>query len=235
MTGVEGDALKNVQEALTLPYGLVRDGKVDRLWLERFARQAGEKTRLALEPYGYYNAHVSSKVEEHKGNYRLLVAVTPGEPVRLTRVDLELRGPGAAEEPLRRLAASFPLVKGGVLLQPEYERAKGALKARAVEFGYLDADFSRHEIRIAQGALTARIALTLNTGGRFYFSQVQIEGAPDYPEQYLRRFLAFKPGEVFSYAKLAKRSSISPTPSASSRWWSPRNESWPRIHRCRCW
>ncbi len=204
VTGVEGDAEKNVKEALTLPYGLVRDGKVDRLWLERFALKAPEQTRLALEPYGYYNARVSSRIEGSDGNYRLLVAVVPGEPVRLTRVELLLEGPGAGEAALRRLAASFPLARGGVLLQPEYERAKSALKSQAVELGYLDADFSRHEIRIASGAVAASIGLTLKTGERYLFDEARIEGAPDFPPAYLRRFLAFKKGEPFSYAKLGE-------------------------------
>lgn len=205
VTGVEGAAQKNVREALALPNGLVRDGKVDRLWLERFARQAGEMTRLALQPYGYYHAQVSARIEQQESErYRLLVAVVPGEPVRLTAVDVELQGPGAGESQLRRLAAGFPLVKGRVLLQPQYEGAKSALKARAVELGYLDADFSRHEIRIAGGALSATVGLTLKTGERYYFDEPRIEGAPDFPQPYLRRFLVFKKGEVFSYAKLGE-------------------------------
>ncbi|HBG08186.1 MAG: hypothetical protein A2075_18320 [Geobacteraceae bacterium GWC2_58_44] len=205
VTGVEGDPLKNVREALALPYGLVRDGKVDRLWLDRFAKQATDKARLALQPYGYYNAQVSATVQEPKpGAYRLLVAITPGEPVRVSEVAVELTGAGAGESQLRRLAAAFPLGRGEVLLQPEYERAKGGLKSRAVTLGYLDADFSRHEIRIARGATSAGIGLTLETGPRYLFDEVRIEGAADYPEPYLKRFLAFKKGDVFSYAKLGE-------------------------------
>ncbi|HEY5512517.1 MAG TPA: POTRA domain-containing protein, partial [Geomonas sp.] len=64
VTGVEGGAEKNVREALALPPGIVRDGKVDRLWLERFAQHAGDKARLALEPYGYYRALVAVSVGE---------------------------------------------------------------------------------------------------------------------------------------------------------------------------
>jgi translocation and assembly module TamA len=205
VTGVEGAPLENVQKALALPYGMVRDGKVDRLWLERFANQAGEKGRLALEPFGYYHAEVSAAVQErNKGEYRLKVSVIPGKPVRVIEVELQLQGAGAGEQQLRRLAASFPLKKGDVLLQPEYERAKSDLKARAVTLGYLDAAFPRHEIRIAQGAEAARIALTLDTGARYFFDDVTIEGAPDYPQPYLKRFVAFKKGEVFSYAQLGE-------------------------------
>src|SRR6266545_2172838 len=83
--GVEGDVLANVQEALSLPPGLVRDGKVDRLWLERFAQQAEGKIRAAVEPFGYYNARVEVKLETvREGEYILRVRVEPGEPVRVT-------------------------------------------------------------------------------------------------------------------------------------------------------
>src|SRR5450631_994356 len=59
VTGIVGDTLKNVRESLVLPAGLVREGTVDRLWLERFAKQAEDKTRTALEPFGYYHALVT--------------------------------------------------------------------------------------------------------------------------------------------------------------------------------
>ena len=205
VTGVEGDPLKNVRDALALPYGLVREGKVDRLWLDRFAKQAGEKARVALQPFGYYNAQVSATVHELKPDaYRLLVAVIPGQPVRVAQVEVELQGAGSDESELRELKRSFPVKRGEVLLQPEYERAKGGLKSRAVTLGYLDADFSRHQIRIAPGATSARVLLTLQTGPRYYFDGVRIEGAPDYPQEYLRRFLAFREGEAFSHAKLGE-------------------------------
>ena len=223
VTGVEGEVRKNVAGALTLPYGLVRDGRVDRLWLDRFALQAVQRARLALEPYGYYQAQVTVKVEgPTRGDYRLLVVVTPGEPVRVTGIELALKGAGAGEEALKRVLASFPLPKGGVLLQPAYERWKGALKASAVELGYLDADFERHEIRIAglspppaasgeaptataaPSRMGAHISVILTTGERYYFDDARIEGAPDFPVDYLKRFLAFKKGEVFSYAKMGE-------------------------------
>ncbi|MGQ9647553.1 MAG: POTRA domain-containing protein, partial [Thermodesulfobacteriota bacterium] len=62
--GVEGEELKNVQATLALPPGLVSDGKVDRLWLERFQRQIPEKVSLALEPFGYYESGVTVSLEE---------------------------------------------------------------------------------------------------------------------------------------------------------------------------
>ncbi len=204
VSGVEDDVLKNVQESLVLPAGLVREGKVDRLWLERFARQADGKTRTALEPFGYYNAQVTITVEAVGETYRLLVKVIAGEPVRLSEVKVSLAGPGSTERRLSRRVAAFPLKKGDVLLHQNYEEAKAGLKSRAQELGYLDADFTRHEIRIEKTATTATIELFMETGEKYYFGATRIEGAPDYPDSFLRRHLAYKSGEVFSYPQLGE-------------------------------
>jgi translocation and assembly module TamA len=205
LEGIEGDVLKNVREAIVLPHGLVREGKVDRLWLERFGLQAEETVRTAMEPFGYYSARVIVTIEEgSSGEVRLRVRVEPGEPVRVTEVALALHGPGAEEASMKELAAAFPLARGDVLLQQKYEEAKRALLSRAQELGYLDADFSVHEIRIAKPTATARIRLEMETGRRYFFAGTRIEGAPGYPEAFLRRYLTFKPGESFSYARLGE-------------------------------
>ena len=203
--GLEGDALKNVQAGLALPPGMVQEGRVSPLWLKLFEQQIPEKVRQALEPFGYYNPriHVSPEASQ-EGRFRLRVHVEPGEPVRVTSAKIELRGLGSKEQKLKDLVETFPLRVGDILRQDKYEEAKGALKARALEFGYLDADFSVHEIRVSQGEGKASIELALETGSQYYFGEVTFAGAPNYPEPFLRRYLAFHAGEVFSYSKIAQ-------------------------------
>ena len=203
--GVEGDALANVKGALAFPPGLVADDKVDRLWLERFAESAEGKALEALEPYGYYNARVKSVLESlEDGRYRLRVVIEPGEPVLLTAVNVGVEGAGSGEESLGKMAAGFPLKKGDILLQQRYEDGKGALLAKAQALGYLDANFTRHEIRIDRGRRGAVIDLILETGGQYRFDGTRIEGAPDYPERFLRRHLSYKSGDLFSYDRLGE-------------------------------
>ena len=203
--GIEGDAADNVFQALVLPYGLVREGQVDKLWLDRFVRQADEKVKTALEPYGYYNAQIKINIEKPETDrYRLRVNVAPGEPVRVRDILVSLEGAGKNEEQLLQLVEDFPLHKGDVLLQQDYEKAKSTLLFKSVELGYLDADFPVHQIRILQAAASATVDLTLDTGELYRFNGVRLEGAPDYPAEFLRRYLVFKPGEVFSYAKLGE-------------------------------
>lgn len=205
VVGLEGDALKNVKAALALPPGLVRDDKVDLLWLERFAGQAEQNTRKALEPFGYYRAQVRVYTETlEEGNYLLRVEVNPGEAVRISDVKVTVRGPGSGEAILKKMAESFPIKQGDVLLHQLYERAKGALQARAVEMGYRNARFAVHEIRIDESLSASRIELVLETGGLHRFGEVTIRGAPDYPNAFLQRYVPFETGDIFSPAKLAE-------------------------------
>ena len=203
--GVEGAALKNVREALALPAGLVREGKVDRLWLEHIELQAAAKVLTALEPFGFYDARVIASIEAvAEGRYRLRIMVEPGVPVRVRVVEVALRGPGGEEDALKKLVASFPLHKGDILQQQVYEEAKGGLLSQAQGLGYLDAAFAVHRIRITKEQSSADIELILDTGGRYRFGDVRIEGAAGYPDRFLRRYLAFRSGDTFSPAKLSE-------------------------------
>lgn len=204
VSGIEGDAQKNVQKALTLPPGLLGEGLVDKLWLERYAKEAENNGRSALEPFGYYNAQVTVIIEPAGKRYRMLVAVLPGEQAHLTEVKTSLTGPGSGEKRLQRLVAAFPLRKGDVLLHQRYEEAKGSLITRAFDLGYLDAKFTKHEIRVSRSGTTATIELDLESGEKYYFGATDIQGVAEYPDSFLRRHLTYNDGEQFSYPALGE-------------------------------
>ncbi len=175
--GLHGDMLENVEAALTVPEALVRDGQVDRRWLSRFRQQIPENVRRAMMPFGYFEPSIQTELKTPaEDEYHLIVQIEKGPPVRVAESHVALTGAGAEQSLLRELIAAFPLQKGNILRQNLYEQAKGALKARALDLGYLNADFAAHEIRVNREAGTADIDLVLDTGPRFHFGQVSIEG-----------------------------------------------------------
>ncbi len=201
--GIEGEELKNVEAALALPLGIVKDGTVNEKWLERFKLQIPRKTMEALEPFGYYGPAVTVSSSLKDGDvHEVHVLIEPGEPVRVTSVSIKIEGPGENEEKLAGLAAAFPIHEGEALRHDVYETAKKDIRGRAIELGYLDADFSTHEIRVAPEELSAEIELVLETGPLYYFGEVHFSGAPRYPRSFLGRYLEFKPGDVFSHQKI---------------------------------
>lgn len=203
--GVSDEVLANVQAALALPPGLVKNGSVDQRWLERFVGQVPDKARQALEPFGYYTAKIHTDLATLKeGEQLLTVVIEPGQPIRLDQVQIGVEGPGAKRPPLVKLRDSFPLQAGDVLRQDKYQQAKKELQGQAVALGYLDAAYRVHEIRVDPRQHTAQIALLLETGPRYWFGEVRFSGADNYPEPFLRRYLAFDSGEVYSQARLGQ-------------------------------
>lgn len=203
--GIEDEALANLKAALAPPPGLVRDGKLDRQWLARFARQVPRLAAEALKPFGYYHAQIEARLEDlDEERSRLTVAVQPGEPVRVTALAVTATGPGAGDPGLGELLDHFPLQRGGRLRQDHYEQAKNELRNKALDLGYLDAAFAIHQIRIDLEQNTAEVELALATGERYHFAETRIDGAPDYPEPFLRRYLAYAQGDPFSHARLGQ-------------------------------
>jgi len=201
--GLEGEELKNVRGTLTFPPGLVREGSVDRRLLEIFQRQIPEKVQRALEPFGYYDAQVSTAMEKMEKDEALIrVKVIPGEPFRVTALNVRVTGPGEQNPDLKQLAASFPLKVGDVLNQVKYQKAKEEMRIKALNFGYLGAEYVSHVIRMHRGERKAEIELLLETGPKYMFGEVIWEGSQLYPPAFLERFLDFKTGEPYSESKI---------------------------------
>jgi len=201
--GLEGEELKNVQASLSLPPGVIREGTVDRPLLEMFRRQIPEKVKKALEPFGFYDAQVSTTMEKmEKDEAVIRVKVIPGEPIRVAAANVRVLGPGEQDPGLKQPVASFPLRVGDVLNQVKYQKAKEELRIKALNLGYLGAEYTSHVIRLDRAGRTAEIELILKTGPKYTFGEVIWEGKPLYPPSFLQRFLDFKPDEPYSDSKI---------------------------------
>jgi translocation and assembly module TamA len=206
--GLSGKALDNAKQSLVLPPGMIDQGRVDELWLQRFEEQIPGRVQEALEPFGYYEPKISVRREKtEEGTYRLRIGVQPGPPILVRSIRVRLEGPGAEASALKTLTSEFPLATGDVLRQDLYEQGKQDLQNKAYDLGYLDAAYAVHSLRLMLGEAAADVDLVLQTGRRYAFGEVAFTGTPAYPDAFLRRYLAFKPGDVFSYKLMARTQS----------------------------
>ena len=84
-----------------------------------------------------------------------------------------------------------------------YEQGKRALRLEANNLGYLETAYSSHVIRIDPDEDAADIELVLETGPQFYFGETTFEDENEsFPEEFLRRFVANREGDIFSHKEL---------------------------------
>ncbi|MBN2808989.1 MAG: outer membrane protein assembly factor [Deltaproteobacteria bacterium] len=197
--GITGDCLKNVDKALALPGVLQRDEKVNPLWRQHFISQAAEKVKRALELFGYYHAQINLELDEKVQPPLLTVKIDPGAPILVARKEIRIEGDSVV---LTRRLKPFPLQHGAVFRHDLYEQGKSDLLGLAVELGYLDAAFTRHQVTVDTASNSAVIDLELDLGPRYHIGTIHFSGAPDYPDAFLKRYLNLPPGSVFSYARL---------------------------------
>ncbi len=203
VAGVKVQVKSNVEAALGLPPGIVRDGQVDRRWLLRFVEQIPGLAEKALQPFGYYQSEITADLKETDELYRIKVKVAPGDPVRVRKLALRITGPGADKAKLKKERSIFPLKKKDVLRHEFYETGKKSLLLKAVNMGYLEAAYTINLVTVYPEEGSADIELELTTGVRYRFGTVSFEGGLDrFDESFLRRFISFSAGDVFSHREL---------------------------------
>lgn len=199
VTGVEGEVRANVASYM---------GKLttDDLRIWRSSRpRLQSAAREAMEAMGFYDADI--KVEQQDGG--VVVTVVPGEPVRVSRLQLVFQGEAGNDIAFTALRESLPLKEGDVFHHGHYEAIKGAVQSLAIERGYFDSSWLEHEAVVDPVARRVDIRLVYSSGPRFSFGPVQFIG-PDGQEQtmvkagILEQMVPFKEGEPFDAAKVLK-------------------------------
>jgi translocation and assembly module TamA len=151
----------------------------------------------ALRPFGYYEPIIKSRTSRDDARWIVRLKVTPGPPVVVKSVEVEINGPGSEDAALNRLAAASPLQPGTRLDHQSYDRLRNDLLRTALEQGFLDAQLTRRELIVNPVERTASAHLALETGGQYRFGAIEIE-QDVLRDELLERFVRFESGQVFS-------------------------------------
>jgi len=196
LTGLDGPPLDNVLARLSLAQQRDNPQLTEAMVRRLFTIAPGE-IAAALEPYGYYSPAVEQELSREKTVWKATFHVVPGEPVRVTKVDIKLSGAGRDERVLIQAIDDFPLRTGDVLDHRLYEQGKKKLTSAALAEGYREVVFSSHRIEVHPGHRSAVIRLELDTGPRFLFGPTTFE-ADFLSHNFLSRILPYREGDPFS-------------------------------------
>jgi translocation and assembly module TamA len=203
--GVEDDLRANVLAYLS--FERYKNSKeLTKDFVERLQERSEREVRSALRPFGYYEPTVTSTVdvEGRDGeDYKVIINVTPGQPVVVEDVYVKIAGPGEQDPVFTRLTTNPPIRKGQRLNHSNYEALKGGLLRAAATYGYLDARMIRSEMRVDPLSRVADIDISFETGDRYRFGATTItQDAID--ESLVRRFLRYHQDEPFNASELLR-------------------------------
>ena len=195
ITGINGAARDNIAAAPML-LALQSAESLSRQRLRRARRAVIEQSINALKPYGYYNPRVNVEIAGEKPQWRLLINVEPGEPIKVNKLDLRITGPGQDDATFRDWRKQWPLPTGSILQQQKYEQAKQNLLQRARQHGYIAARLLQTRIAVDPGIHSAAISLHLETGARAVFGAVSDESGI-IREATIQRLQPFAEGDFY--------------------------------------
>jgi len=171
--------------------------------MSRLHRRIISETRAALEPLGYYEPEVTYETAQEGNDWRVTIHITPGRPVRLSDVSVNVTGPGAADRSIQEIVEAHELKPGLRLNHGTYERVKGTLLRAAKNEGYLDAHLTKNDLSIDRAERRATATIEMDTGKRYNFGEIKV--VQDVIEdRAARRLLRMQPGDPYTLDSLLR-------------------------------
>jgi translocation and assembly module TamA len=156
-----------------------------------------QQIRRGLEPYGYYEARATGRLERIAEGWRVTFTIEPGEPARVRRSQVRVLGSGAELKPVREALQAFAPKPGQALDHALYEASKARIGTALQTNGYFDATLDRHRVEVTRAARSADIDLAWNGGERYRLGATSFS-AVQFPDEFLQGYLPWEPGAFYS-------------------------------------
>jgi translocation and assembly module TamA len=217
ITGISNSLLKNVEVFLSIrnaseeqKINLLDSFKVgekeknpelSEREIKRLHRTAPEEIRLAMQPFGYYQVYIDAKLEKVNGTWFASYSIEPGPATVLEKVNIEVSGEGGKEPSVKDVLAATELIPGRTLDHRAYEETKSKLSDALYNAGFIDARFTRSEMKVYPSQSRAEIYLIVESGPRFRYGPITVEQDILHPE-FVNKFATIKQGDQFETSKL---------------------------------
>ncbi|QEA39961.1 outer membrane protein assembly factor [Pistricoccus aurantiacus] len=169
----------------------------------RLENQVRKQTREAMRAYGYYEPTITDMTFVEDPPERVELTIDPGPRVKITVLDLTIKGDAQDDKAFTQALKDAKLKKGRPLLHKRYDSLKSRLAGLSLQRGYFDSRFTDQRMEVRPWEESARIYLTLDSGPRYRFGEVYYHGS-QIDEKRLRKMLPFKPGDLYLAEELAE-------------------------------
>lgn len=170
--------------------------------LTRLLAQVEGEVDGALQIYGFYDATTKVKVETLTGGrYRVVLDVQPGEPVRVSVLDVRIDGAAARNERIGGLISDFKPAIGEAFDHRTYEASKALIERALLRRGYLAQQLLTRRVEITRSTKSAHITLHYESGTRHFLGKVQFSGA-QFDDALMQRFVPWEDGLRFDQERI---------------------------------
>lgn len=124
----------------------------------------------AAQAVGYYNAEFKF---EKLNDSKVLVNVTPHDPVKIEQQNIDFSGEGANLPQFQVIRLVPEQDVGDILNHGKYEETKTRIATAASDNGFFDSYWRLHDVRVNQPQNTADVNLKYETGDRYKLGNVE--------------------------------------------------------------
>ncbi len=182
---------------------------LDDTEIARLMALAERDVRNLLGTEGYFNPTVRVRREGAAGaRPTVVIAIEPGEPTTISRVDIGFEGDIAASADPDAAAQRDGIVEhwglgeGRRFTQDRWSDAKTGALRRLVERRYPRGRISYSLADVSAAQARAQLGLRMDSGPPFYLGPAVVQGARRYPPELAERLSWLKPGDVYDQKKL---------------------------------
>lgn len=197
--GIDAPLKKNAE--LSLDWKKIDVDTLSPAYLEQRLEKSEALIHKALQPFGYYNAHIKSRLEKHKNRWTAIYTVAAGPATTVQQVDIKVNGAAENDSRVQQSIGAFPLTVGAPLLHSQYESGKAAISKQLTAAGYLDARLDRAKVSVNKTQNSAAINLRWTSGKAYRFGKLTTN-TEHIDARLLKRWANFEQGDRFSYETL---------------------------------
>ena len=194
--------IKSLRENIRHYLSIAEESCTTQPWrLNALLGSSEAEIRSASQALGYYELQYEAKLTRGDNCWGLEIKLTPGEPVRVTELRIEVLGPGEADPVFQPLFENPGIKIGNRLNHDNYEKLKARFGTYAAAHGYFDGEFALSRVEVNRAERSARIALVYHTGPRYKIGAINLQHKI-LSEAFLRRYLTFSEGDPYDSDKL---------------------------------
>ncbi|AFP85417.1 outer membrane protein [secondary endosymbiont of Heteropsylla cubana] len=168
-------------------------------------KQVERILRENLQALGYYSSSIDFKFQPSLKNTNriLIVHVSPGIPIRIANVNVILRGEARQDKDYQLWVKNNTPKLGTILNHNTYDHFKSGLSSLAIQKGYFDATFKKHQLCISPERLQAYWDIDFNSGQRYRIRKIRFRNT-NIRKEYLHNITKIKTLEYYSTELLEK-------------------------------